>query len=207
MNKKRLVRRIAALVLAAAVALAACATVRAAGEEDQEYTDTLQKNCVLAVRADVFPGFTGEVEATIKDGQGREENCLLTGENRYAVNMKVAEGCYVAQHAVARMGEERYEVRKLSSRLQAAEGEVAVCRLIVIEYRIVEGEAESAPGKEGTEAMETGRKITQEAAAETKPGKGGIPGGRFTLVLWLSALGCAAVYWYIRYGRRKYSGR
>ena len=114
------------------------ATAAGKTADDQDYTDTEQKFCVLAVRAEVFPGFEGEVEVVLQDGFGRIETCALTAENGYGWNLSVAEGCYQAVDVQAREGESRFEVKRLSSRLQVTEGEVTVCRLVVTDYEITE---------------------------------------------------------------------
>lgn len=172
-------------------------------KEDQAYTDTEEKCCNLAVRAEVFDGFGGEVQVLLRDFYGREETCTLTAQNGYAWNLSVAEGDYRTVDVTAREGEHTFEVKRLSSRLQAEEGKVTVCRLVVTEYEM-KGQTE-APLKEGEmeEEMEMERQMAAGIQKEKKP----LFGKRFSLVLWLAALGTGAVYWYLRYGRKKYGGR
>ncbi len=180
------------------------ATAAGKTAEDQDYTDTEQKFCVLAVRAEVFPGFEGEVEVVLQDGFGRIETCALTAENGYGWNLSVAEGCYQAVDVQAREGESRFEVKRLSSRLQVTEGEVTVCRLVVTDYEITE-ETEM-PSKEGETEEHMKNQGTMEIQRE-EGGKKARPGRRLSLLMWLAALAAAVGYWYFRYGRRKRSGR
>lgn len=184
--------------------LSLCLTAEAADRSDQDYTDTEQRTCTLAVRADVFTGFAGEVEVRIQDEYGNEETCVLTAGNGYAWNLTVAEGSYTAKTVTAKSGEESFEVKRLSSRLQVSEGELTVCRLVVTDYKIKDEETEISLQEEKEEPME--RQETMNTQKE-KGKKRSLFGGRFSLVLWLAALAAAAAYWYFHYGRRKYSGR
>lgn len=185
--------------------LSLCLRAEAADRSDQDYTDTEQRTCTLAVRADVFTGFAGEVEVRIQDEYGNEETCVLTAGNGYAWNLTVAEGSYTAKTVTAKSGEDSFEVKRLSSRLQVSEGELTVCRLVVTDYKIKDEETEiSSQEEEKEESMERQKTMnTQKEKGEKKS----LFGGRFSLVLWLAALAAAAAYWYFHYGRRKYSGR
>lgn len=177
----------------------------AAGRSDQDYTDTEQRTCTLAVRADVFEGFAGEVEVRIQDSFGNEEICVLTADNRYAWNLTVAEGSYIAKAVTAQEGNDSFEVKRLSSRLQVSEGELTVCRLVVTDYRIGDEETELSPQEEEKEEP-----MERQETVNTQKEKGkekSLFGRRFSLVLWLAALAAAGAYWYFHYGRRKYSGR
>lgn len=184
--------------------LSLCLRAEAADRSDQDYTDTEQRTCTLAVRADVFTGFAGEVEVRIQDEYGNEETCVLTAGNGYAWNLTVTEGSYTAKTVTAKSGEESFEVKRLSSRLQVSEGELTVCRLVVTDYKIKDEETEISLQEEKEEPME--RQETMNTQKE-KGKKRSLFGGRFSLVLWLAALAAAAAYWYFHYGRRKYSGR
>lgn len=182
---------------------APCFITEAAGRSDQDYTDTEQRTCTLAVRADVFEGFAGEVEVRIQDSFGNEEICVLTADNRYAWNLTVAEGSYIAKAVTAQEGNNSFEVKRLSSRLQVSEGELTVCRLVVTDYRIGDEETELSPQEEEKEeSMER-----QETVNTQKEKSKSLFGRRFSLVLWLAALAAAGAYWYYHYGRRKYGGR
>lgn len=184
---------------------APCFITEAAGRADQDYTDTEQRSCILAVRADVFEGFAGEVEVRIQDSFGNEEICVLTADNRYAWNLTVAEGSYIAKAVTAKEGNDSFEVKRLSSRLQVSEGELTVCRLVVTDYKIGDEETEiSSQEEEKEEPME--RQETMNTQKE-KGKKKSLFSRRFSLVLWLAALAAAGAYWYFHYGRRKYSGR
>lgn len=184
---------------------APCFMAEAAGRSDQDYTDTEQKTCTLAVRADVFEGFAGEVEVRIQDGYGNEETCVLTADNKYAWNLNVTEGSYTAKAVTAKSGDDSFEVKRLSSRLQVSEGELTVCRLVVTDYRIKDEETEiSSQEEEKEEPMERQETVNTQKEKEKQKS---LFGRRFSLVLWLVALAVAGAYWYFHYGRRKYSGR
>lgn len=211
MKRKALARVWAVVGLAVWLAGQCVGSAYAAGSIDQEYADTRQRECVLAVRADVFEGFLGEVEVVLEDSFGEAENCILSPENRYARNLKVAEGSYRLMSVKAGMGGQEYEVKKMSSALHTKPGEVEVCRLVVTEYQILEEVMETEkvqenPGDyaEDGQGMETEGRITTEMEENRMEQNRPLIGKKMTIFLWLAAFGAAAGYWYIRYGRKKY---
>lgn len=186
-------------------------SVCAAGSVDQEYADTRQRDCILAVRAEVFDGFSGEVEVILEDSFGEAEECILSQENCYARNLKVAEGRYRLASVKAEMEGQEYEVKKMSSSLHTKPGEIEVCRLVVTDYRIAEetaGTQEVTGGtempKENGQGMETEGRITAEMEENRMEQNRPLIGKKMTIFLWLAAFSAAAGYWYVRYGRKRY---
>lgn len=188
----------------------AVAPVHAAGDKTgQEYTDTLQRDCLLAVRADVYDGFTGIVEVSILDEYGEVTDCELTSENGYARNLQVAQGSYEVKRARAYTGETCYEVKRLASRIRVNAQEVAVCRLVVSDYVIPREETEETQtvGTEDTENKEENAMAKLSEDMQENTGKKKASMGRISVLLWLAALAGAGVYWYLHYGRKKRYGR
>ena len=73
MKRKALARVWAVVGLAVWIAGQCVGSAYAAGSIDQEYADTRQRECVLAVRADVFEGFLGEVEVVLEDSLEKQK--------------------------------------------------------------------------------------------------------------------------------------
>lgn len=126
----------------------------------EEFTDTLQEDCVLAVRAEVFDGYGGTVEVVLRRNDGKETACTLDAGCSYARNLQVAEGSYTLVDVTAVEDGTVYEVKKMASGLLAAPGEIAVCRLVVTDYRIEqETEENSEVQKEDGMKEKEGNKV------------------------------------------------
>lgn len=202
-------KRLPAVLLVLACLMGAVAPAHAAGSsrDSQEYTDTRQPDCVLAVRADVFEGFAGVVEVSIQDEYGKTADCDLTAENGYACNLRTAQGSCSIKASSAHEGDTFYEVKRLASRIRVSPGEIAVCRLVVSDYEIPKGDAEEI---QETEVKERDKEDMMEKYYENvqaSTGKKNTNNGRISVLLWLAALAGAAVYWYLRYGKKKRHGR
>ncbi len=207
MRRKVPARFWAAAGLAVWLAGQCAGSVYAAGSVDQEYADTRQRDCILAVRAEVFDGFSGEVEVILEDSFGEAEECILSPGNRYGRNLKVAEGRYRLASVKAGMQGQEYEVKKMTSDLHANPGEIEVCRLVVTNYRIAEETSGTQETSGGTELSEENTKtagITTEMEENRMEQNRPLIGRKMTIFLWLAAFGAAAGYWYVRYGRKRY---
>lgn len=202
-------KRILVFLLVLACVMGAVIPAHAAGsrQDDQEYTDTLQRDCILAVRADVFDGFTGTVKVSVLDGYGKSTDCELTEENGYACNLKVAEGNYEVRSVSAFTDAVFYEVKRLSSRIRVTCGEIAVCRLVVSDYEIPGEEAEETQTIEQKDQDKEDTMKNQYENVQESTGKKKTSGGRISVLLWLAALTGAGIYWYLRYGKKKRHGR
>lgn len=172
-------------------------------QEEQEYTDTLLPDCVLAVRADVFEGFSGTVEVFILDEYGKLAECELTTQNGYACNIQTAQGSYEVRGVSAYEGDTFYEVKRLESGIRVKAGEISVCRLVVSDYELSKEEKSDTQIIEDKkqlkeDTMEKQYENVQENTVKRKTGS-----GRISVLLWLAALTGAGIYWYLRYGRKK----
>lgn len=173
----------------------------------ENFTRTEQVTATIALRADVFPGFQGEISVVLAEKSGTEETYTLNGDNM--ANIPVNSGDYAIQSAEACDGQYVYKVEFPSESYPVQEKALLLLKITVTEEK--EGEVRNGQeteekdgqpadnGKDGSEA-ETKQNDRQEddMVMET-----GIKKYMF-LVCCIAAIGLAG-YLAFRSRRNKYN--
>lgn len=98
----------------------------------ENFTVTNQDTGTLAIRVEVFSGFTGTVEGSVKEHSGIEYPIELNKTNQYSVNLELVPGEY--QLSVNAVEEDRlYEIRYDKEKFHMKEAEVRLENLQVME--------------------------------------------------------------------------
>lgn len=149
---------------------------------EEEYTDTDTRRGTLAVRADVFQGFHGLVQAVFQNANGGKYwFAELDGEHSYLANLSLPAGTYwlIGLNAVSDGRE--FDCEAGQEEISVKDGETVLYPIIVepgslyrLPYEETNGETEGTHNTE-EKAMEQTAEGTAEPAAELATGSAAEP--------------------------------
>ena len=140
------------------------------GGEDgirENFTATEQEPATVALRAEAFPGFAGNISVVLEEKSGVQSTYSLSQDNLYAFNVPVNSGDYRIRQAEADDGQFVYRVEFSPEQYHVQEKWLLLLKLKVTE----EKQGEVAQNQKTDEDKPEGKEEGQENKMEGNDGK------------------------------------
>lgn len=136
---------------------------------ESDYTSTELVQATLALRADVFDGFSGTITVLLKEKSGLQRTVKLNEENFYGLNVQINSGTYTLQSVEAKEKACFYTVEYPNEAFQIKEQEMYILKLRVTD-EILESE-EKTSEKADSEIKNLRPEPDREEPQESSVGK------------------------------------
>lgn len=171
-------------------------------ELEENYTSTELKQARIALRAEVFEGFTGTISVMLREKSGLLKQCTLNSENFYEQNIMVNSGTYQISKVEAYDDQYLYEVIYQSDAYPLAEQGILMFRVQVVGIQI--GDVQTKSETEAISDDEVNVTEEEKLSSGQKEQSGEAEKNKYIWIIWITGIVCGAVYLKLRNKKNRY---